>query len=221
MRESSNDIVNFIKAANPLTGARRYFIDLSRKELAKVSYFPGLEIKRKTEAEWIEDVLIPVLLPVVRRKNKKISEVPITFWIATRQTARPFWAELFLFMTPATLGAVANQAIEKALQNVQFAKIFAGVEAIPEYAFPICQVFRGKLIKFYYGTEDVEDICLPAFKWGGAASTLTLLTLDKTATVLDNRDSEILLIRAVVNSVMNGEYYRKFQQALNCIGIEE
>ena len=221
MRKSSAKPVNFIKAANPLDGAARYYIDLSRKELAVVSYFPGLELKREPGSEWIEDVLIPVLLPVVRRINKKISEVPITFWLATRQTARPFPAELFLFMTPDALGAVANQAIGKALQNIQLAKLFAGLEHIPEYAFPICQVFRNKLIRFYYGTEDVEDICLPAFKWVGSAPALTLLTLDKTATVLDKRDSEILFMRANVNTVMSGEYYRKFQQALNCIGIEE
>ena len=38
--------------------AKRYYIDLSRKELATVSYFPGLELKKAPETEWVEDVLI-------------------------------------------------------------------------------------------------------------------------------------------------------------------
>ena len=39
--------------------------------------------------------------------------------------------------------------------------------------------------------------------------------------LLENRDSESLYMRANISTVMDGEYYRKFQQALNCIGIEE
>ena len=94
--------------------AKRYYIDLSRKELATVSYFPGLELKKDREAEWIEDVLIPALLPVTRRKNKKISEVPITFWICTRHTARSFSEEIFLFQTPAFSGVMIENTIKEA-----------------------------------------------------------------------------------------------------------
>jgi len=65
--------------------ATRYYIDLSWKELATVSYFLELELKKNPHAEWIEDVLIPVILPVVRQKNKKISEAPITFWVHARR----------------------------------------------------------------------------------------------------------------------------------------
>lgn len=203
--------------------ARRYYIDLSRKEIARGSYSPALEVKGKPKAEWIETVLIPLLSPIARRKNKKILEIPITFWAFTRQTARPFREELFLFITPADPGAVAKQVIEEALQNIQDAKIFAGLEPIPDYAFPICQIFRGKLIRFYYGVEDVEEYYLPAFKWSGGAPAFALSAIDKSATMLENGDSEILFMRANVNTsvMMNGEYFRKFQQALNCIGIEE
>jgi hypothetical protein len=41
--------------------AKRYYIELSRKELATVSYFSGLEFKKEPETEWVEDVLIPIL----------------------------------------------------------------------------------------------------------------------------------------------------------------
>ena len=63
---------------------KRYYIDLSRKELTMV-IFPGYELKKVPETESVQDVLIPVLLPVVRRKNKKISEVPITFRLMRSQ----------------------------------------------------------------------------------------------------------------------------------------
>jgi xanthine dehydrogenase iron-sulfur cluster and FAD-binding subunit A len=37
-----------------------YYINLSRKEIAIVSYFPAWELKNKPKAEWIETVLIPL-----------------------------------------------------------------------------------------------------------------------------------------------------------------
>lgn len=200
--------------------AKRYYIDLSRKEIARASYFPALELKNKTKAEWLETVLIPSLLPVARRNNKKIREIPITFWAFTRQTARSFQEEIFLLLTPADPGTVAGQVIEGALQNIPHGKVFAGLESIPENAFPICQIFRGKLIRFYYSAEDVEEYYLPAFNRRGDSPAFTLYDIDKSKTLLENRDSEILFMRAKVDTVMNGEYYRKFQQALDGIGME-
>ena len=150
-----------------------------------------------------------------------MSEVPITFWACTRQTARPFQEELFLFLTPANPGAIVKNIIEDTLHKIQNSRIFDGLEPIPEYAFPICQLFRGKIIRFYYSAEDVEECYLPAFKWSGGAPAFSLSTIDKSAIMLENHDSEILFMRANVSSVMNGEYYRKLQQSLNCIGREE
>jgi len=186
-----------------------------------VSYFPAWELRNKPKAEWIETILIPLLLPIARRKNKKIMDVPITFWAFTRHTARSSGEELFLFMTPLDPGAVARGIIEEALKNIKCANIFAGLEPIPDCAFPICQVFRGKIIRFYYGAEDVKQNCLPAFKWIGGAPVFSLSDISQSTTMIENRDVEILFMRANVKTVMDGEYYWKFQQALNCIGIEE
>jgi hypothetical protein len=196
---------------------KRYYIDLCRKEIARVSYFPAVELKAQPKDELIETMLVPLLLPVARRKNKRVLEIPITFWASIRQTARPFREEVFLFMTPSDLNVIAKRTIEEALQTVQDVKVFAGLEPIPEDAFPVCQIFRGKLIKFYYKVADVEECYLPAFKWMRGSPEFALSAIDKSATILENLDSEILFMRANVSTVMSGEYYRKFQQALNHI----
>ena len=201
--------------------SKRYYIDLSRKELAIVSYFPGLELKKDREAELVEDVLIPALLPVVRRKNKKISEVPITFWVNTRQTARPFSEEIFLFQTPAFPGDIIENTVKEALQPLRQGMVFAGKEGIVDGAVAACQIFRNKLIRFYFGKEEFEPHYLPDFAWKGNGPTFTPAYVTHSEIYLENRDSEILFMRANISNVMNGEYYRKFQQALNCMGIEE
>jgi hypothetical protein len=199
----------------------RYHIDLFRKELATLSYFPGLEFKKNLKAEWIEDFLIPVLLPVVRRKNKKISEIPITFWVTPRQTARPFSEEIFLFQTPAFPGVILEKAIKEALQMMEKGMVFAGKENISEVAVPVCQLFRNKLIRFYCGIKEFEPHFLPAFEWKGNRPAFTQSYLEHSAIMLENRDSDILFMRANIDSLDCGEYNRKFQKALNCIGIEE
>ena len=91
---------------------KRYFIELSLKDRALVSYFPGFEIRDNPDADWVEDVLVPLLEPVVRRRSKKIQETPITFWFGARKTAR-HPSEIFLFMTPAYPGTLIEQAIEE------------------------------------------------------------------------------------------------------------
>ena len=199
----------------------RYYIDLCRQEYALASYFPALEIKTQPEDEWIEDVLIPALLPVVRRTNKKISEVPIVFWAFTRKTARSFREELFLLMTPANPGALAWQTIREALLNIEEGMVFQGGEFIPNYAVPVCQIFRGKLIRFYAGNEEYEPHFLPAFEWEEKGPAFKPAYLEHSSIMLENRESEILFMRANINTVINGDYYRKYQQALNCIGMEE
>jgi hypothetical protein len=201
--------------------AKRYYIDLSRKELATVSYFPGLELKKDREAEWIEDVLIPALLPVTRRKNKKISEVPITFWICTRHTARSFSEEIFLFQTPAFSGVMIENTIKEALQSLEQGMVFAGKEGITDEAVPVCQVFRNKLVRFYFGKEESEPHYQASFEWKDKGPLFTQALVIHSEILLENRDSESLYMRANISTVMDGEYYRKFQQALNCIGIEE
>jgi len=41
--------------------AKRYYIDLSRKDVGLVSYFPGKELKNDLDADWIETVLLPAI----------------------------------------------------------------------------------------------------------------------------------------------------------------
>ena len=200
---------------------KRYYIDLSRKELAIVSYFPGLELKKNREAEWVEDILIPAILPVVRRKNKKISEVPITFWVNTRQTARPFSEEIFLFQTPAFPGVMIENAVKEALQPLKQGMVFAGKEGIVDGAVAACQIFRNKLIRFYFGKEEFEVHYAAGLKWNGNGPEFTPSYVTHSEIFLENRDSEVLLMRANIDTVINDDYYRRFQQALNCIGIEE
>jgi hypothetical protein len=62
---------------------------------------------------------------------------------------------------------------------------------------------------------------MPAFEWKEKGPIFTPAYLTHSEILLENRDLEILFMRANVSNVMNGEYYRKFQQALNCMGIEE
>ena len=201
---------------------KRYYIDLSRKELATASYFPGLELKKAPETEWVADVLIPVLMPIVRRKNKKISEVPITFWICTRHTARSFSEEIFLFQTPAFPGVMIENTVKEALLPLEQGMIFAGKEGITDEAVPVCQVFRNKLIIFYFGKEEFEPHYRADFEWKENGPTFAQGYVTHSETLLENRDSEILFMRANINNnVITGESNRKFQQALNCIGIDE
>ena len=45
--------------------ARRYYIDLSREDIARGSYFPALELKGKPKAEWLEkDLFLNVSDPL-------------------------------------------------------------------------------------------------------------------------------------------------------------
>lgn len=141
--------------------SKRYYIDVSRKEIATVSYFPAWEIRNNSRSEWINKVLVPALLPVVRRKNKKISDIPITFWVGVRNTARFPNGEIFLFQTPAYPGNVIEKAFGEALSGINDGKVFAGKEPIPGDSFPVCQVFRNKLILFYYALKDVDEYYVP------------------------------------------------------------
>jgi hypothetical protein len=201
--------------------SRRYYIDVSRKEVAVVSYFPAWEIRNNSKSEWVNKVMVPALLSVVRRKNKKISDIPITFWVGIRETARFPNGEIFLFQTPAYPGSTIVKAIGEALSGIKDGKVFAGIEWIPGETFPICQIFRNKLIRFYYGVKDVDEYYLPAFKWSGDMPYFSLSEIKKSKVVLKNRNSEILYIRSNNSDNDRGEQLRLFQQAMSQIGCEE
>lgn len=203
---------------------KRYFIWLSRKDVGLVSYFPGLDIKDDPDGHWIDGVLAPAVEPLTRRRSVKIWNLPITFWCSVRGTARRR-AEIFVFVTPAFPGARVEQALRKALEPIRDCKVHAGREPIPENAFPCLQIFRGRFIRFYTRLEGYEGFYLPTIRWRDNIPSFSALKLPEDYELLridvPIEEMSRFLAEARLSSVMNGEYYRKFQQALNCIGIEE
>jgi hypothetical protein len=206
---------------------KRYFIELSRKDIGLVSYFPGLEIKDDPDTNWILEVLVSAVAPIARRKAAKIRETPITFWVTVRGTARRR-AEIFLFMTPAYPGAIIERALSQALEPIEDGKVHAGREPIPEEALPCLQIFRGKVIHFYdyLGRYDNHNwFSIPAIYWQDNEPELAPLPVpehDELITVdVPIEEADYLSIEARILSVSNGESCRKFQQALIPIAREE
>jgi hypothetical protein len=196
---------------------KRYFIELSRKDTALVSYCPGLEIKDDPDADWIEQVLVPALQPIARRKSAKIREIPITFWIGVRGTAR-CRAEIFLFVTPAYPGATIEPALSQALQPVRDGKVHAGKEPIPEEAFPCVQIFRGEFIIFYGAFDGNVWFSMPSIQWEDGAPELKFTPTWGLDALFEGTGQ--LPVEARILSVSNGEGCRKFQQALSTIARE-
>jgi hypothetical protein len=196
---------------------KRYFIELSRKDIGLVSYFPGLEMKDEPDADWIEKVLMPALEPIAKRKNAKIREIPITFWLAVRGTARRR-AEIFLFMTPAYPVAVIERAVNKALQPIKSGKVHAGREPIPEEAFPCIQIFRGEFIMFYGAFDGNVWFSMPSIRWEDGAPALKFVPTWGLDALCEETGQ--LPVQARILSVSNGEQCRKFQQALIPIALQ-
>jgi hypothetical protein len=196
---------------------KRYFIELSRKDVGLVSYFPGIEIKGNPEADWIDEVLVPAIEPIAKRKAAKIREMPITFWIGVRGTARRR-AEIFLFMTPAYPGATLERALTQALEPIKDGKVHAAREPIPEEAVPCIQIFRSRLIRFYSAFDGYEGFYLPTVPWKDNPPGLVLLSIPENHKLItvDAPIEEVqrLLVEARILSVSNGEQCRKLQQAL-------
>jgi hypothetical protein len=202
---------------------KRYFIELSRKDIGLVSYFPGLEIKGRPKAEWIDKVLVPAVEPIARRRSAKIREVPLTFWIGVRGTARRP-AEIFLFVTPAYPGAMIQRALKRALEPIKDAKVHAGREPIPEEAFPCIQILRGRIIRFYSTVDGYEGFHLTTVLWKDGFPRLALLSIpenDERITV-DGQIDEVqgLVAEAMILSVSNGEECRRLQKALTPVARE-
>ena len=208
--------------------ARRYFIDLSRKDTGLVSYFPALEVKNDPNKDWIEAVLMPAILPIVRRKTKTIREVPITFWATVRGTAR-YRSEVFLFTTPAYPEANIEQALSRSLQSITGGNVHAGREPIQPLilpsghrpVFPCCQVFRGRLIRFYSTLEGHGGFYLPTIRWRDGAPALIFCRILEEAVIITDEEAEQLLVRADISTVLDGRYFRRFQQAVTTIARTE
>lgn len=190
---------------------KRYFIELSRKDVGLVSYFPGLETKDDPDADWIDEVLVPAVEPIAKRKSAKIRETPITFWVTVRRTAR-HPAEIFLFMTPAYAGATIERALSQALECIKDGNVHAARERIPEEAVPCLQIFRGRLIRFYGAFDSHAWFSFPTVYWEDKAPELKVTPMHG----LDELFEEVgqLPVEARILSVSNGEQCRKFQQAL-------
>jgi hypothetical protein len=196
---------------------KRYFIELSRKDVGLVSYFPGLEIQDDPDADWIDDVLVPAIEPIARRRSAKIRETPMTFWVTVRRTARRR-AEIFLFVTPAYPGVVIERALSQALEPIKDGKVHAGIEPIPEEAVPCLQIFRGNLIRFYGAFDWHAWSSFPAIGWEDKAPELRLTPWCGLGELYEEVGQ--LPVEARILSVSNGEQCRKFQQALIPIARE-
>lgn len=200
--------------------AKQCYVTLSRRDTAMASYFPGFELKNSPEADWVDTVLVPALLRVVK-KSKKINLIPVTFWGEIRGTARHA-AEIFLFTTPAnalTLVEKALTAIPECVKNNE-GHIRCGQEYLPENAVPICQAFRNKVIRFYVKLDE-DTYYLPVIRWEDRAPVIALAPLKQSATLIKNEDAELLPMRVDISDAEDGNLCRKFQQALSGIGVED
>jgi hypothetical protein len=200
--------------------SKRLVIELSRKELAAVSYCPGYEVMGDPDADWIQEVLIPAAARIAQRKAKPIFNLPITFWIAIRGTARHN-AEIFLFITPARPGARIEQALKKALLPLKEGNLCLGEEFIPDYAVPCCQVFRGKIILFYTFLEQCKGVFITTIYWKNKAPKLIFLEVSEDFVDVKDVNATHLLIRAEISPVLNGQYFRGYQQNIIPIARED
>jgi hypothetical protein len=199
---------------------KRYYTWLSRRDRGVVSYFPGLEFKDDPDTEWIEGVLIPAIEPIALRKSKVIREMPITFWVSVRETAR-YRAEIFLFVTPPFPGSTIELALSRALESIKNGKVNAGREPIPQDALPCCQIFRGKIIKFYFTFEGWPGFVSPAVTWSDNEPQVGFLPIPQSDTLVEDMEARQLPVRADIQDISDGNFYRKYQQALSTIAHEE
>jgi hypothetical protein len=199
--------------------AKRYFIELSRRDMALVSYFPGTEGKDDQSSNWAVDVLIPAALALAKRKAAAIREMPITFWLVVRRTARRK-AEVFLFVTPSRMLVRVKEAVETVLRPIQDGKVNAGVEPIPVEAIPFCQVFRGKVLMLYTVEEEDGGRWLPLVEWRNGSPRMATGRIPDDDVNEVSDDGRMMLVEARLDDVSSGEDLRKFQQALVPIARE-
>ena len=190
---------------------KHYYIELSRNDTGIVSYLPGLELNEDMNYDWIDDVLVPAIEPIAKRKSKKIQEMPITFWACVRSTARRR-AEIFLFVTPAYPGNLIEDALSKALESFIDGKVHAGREPIPEYAYPCLQIFRGKLIRFYLKDEAATKPYLPSIRLKDDEPKLEIIP--HYGTIEAQEGLGLTPVEARILTVSNGKECREFQQMI-------
>lgn len=200
--------------------ANQYSITLSRKDMALASYFPGLEIKDRPGVDWVETVLLPALLPAARQTNQKLANVPVTFWIYVGRTGRGSGNEILLSITPWRLNVAIRKAIGKSLEKIEHGNIFVGRDTVHPKAMPCCQLFRGKLIRFYVKVGKSGECLVMGIRWRNGQPSVGISTVDSRATFLESQDSEQLLVGVTtVDKDLNGGQCRKLQQTTPTIGV--
>jgi len=219
--QESSDWLHTVVAANP-ANRKRYFIEGSRRDVGLVSYFPGTEIKDDPGADWIEDVLVPAVAPIAKRKAARIREMPITFWVTVRGTARG-QAEVFLFVTPAYPGTMIERALSQALEPIGDGKVHAAREPIPQEAVPCLQIFRGRLLRLYYSSDCQEGLYLPVIEWRDNAPSLLSLPIPRNSELITVdvpiEGADRVMIEARMFDVLNGDSCRRLQTALRAVTI--
>lgn len=201
--------------------AEQYAIYLTRRDTGLVSYFPGLEVKNSPDTDWLETILVPAILPLTRRKTKIMREMPVTFWITVRNTAR-YRAEILVFTTPPNPRTLIERALSQAMQSIKEGKIHAATEPLSAWGevYPCYQLFRGKLIRFYSTFDGEEGFCVPTVVWENGAPVLNFKSIPDEATMIED-EGEQLLVYADISTLKDGPYYRKWQQAFTTIARME
>ncbi len=127
---------------------------MNRNEQAFVSYFPAEAVDYDEFNGWLEYRLLPAIRTLASRTSKAITEVPITFWVGIRETARTPSGEVFVFTTPWENTKPVNEALTKAMGEIPQAKLLEGVETVPDDFFPYAQVFRNTVFRLYGDFSD-------------------------------------------------------------------
>lgn len=195
-----------------------WFLPLNRHELADMSYFAAEDL-RVTDDDWVETRLLPAVRPLLKLRQKTLRETPITFWVYTRDTARLDRDEIFVAVTPFKVRQLVRDKVAAAIATIRDpdAKVFAGVESVPERWMPCFQLFRGKLLRFYEPHETYGAI-KPEIRWHKGMPRPYIGPLNP-GPAADPATCDELWVRAEPTDLMTPEFYREWQQALRTIAM--
>lgn len=227
---------------------KSYYLILSRNDTAQASHFSGFEVKDSPHVDWIDNFFIPAVSSLTQGYKGKTIAGPLTFWIKIEGVLfpHPAW-EIFVYSTPWTTHLPIMAALNFLDRNSIVCKSTA---LLPDDAIPCCQIFKGKLIRFYSGNvpeyywdrdkksympvkiEGNEKVRFPAIYWVVNQPVLDMEEVDKAAILSKNiENSEILWVRAQLvgkggkglfpGTGRSGEYYRRYQQSLPDLAIPE
>ena len=194
---------------------KRNVVQLSHKDVGWVNYFPGIEVKMDSRADWLDLVLLPIGRTLANHTSATIQRTPITFWCTVRATARRH-AEIFLFVTPAYPLTRVKQVLISLLHPLRDGKVDAGQETIPDEAVPCYQIFQGQILRLYARGEDDEACYYPRIFWRDGFPRLSREPIDLPEHGKNDQDRESF-VEAVFMDWVRGDSLRKYQQALSTI----